>query len=154
MAPPQGAVASRQLQTRRFDTQDDKTLLAAAAGVLQDLGFSIEEAAPNAGLIVASKDRTAVEAQQVAGQMLLVMIAAAAGTRHNAVWDRDQKIRISIVIRPSADRSATTARVSFQRVVRDTNNTVSRVETLQEPKLYRQFFDMLSQSTFLQAHEI
>jgi len=30
----------RQLQTRSFDTKDEKKLLTAGAGVLQDLGFN------------------------------------------------------------------------------------------------------------------
>jgi hypothetical protein len=31
---------------------------------------------------------------------------------------------------------------------------MSRVETLDDPKLYQEFFNMLSQSAFLTAHEI
>ena len=154
MAPPQGAVAKRQLQTRRFDTQDDKAVLTASAGVLQDLGFGIEETAANSGVITASKDRSAIEAQQVAGQVLLVLLAAAAGTTYNPVYDRDQRIRVTVFVQPSADRAATTARVTFQRIVTNTQNQVSRVETIEQPEIYRQFFDMLSQSAFLQAHEI
>jgi len=37
------SLKDRQLQTRRFDT-DEKTLLSASAAVLQDLGFTINEA--------------------------------------------------------------------------------------------------------------
>jgi hypothetical protein len=154
MALPQGAVAQRQLQSRRFDTQDERAILTASAGVLQDLGFSIEETAANSGVITASKDRSAIEAQQVAGQIFLVLLAAAAGTTYNPVYDRDQRIRVTVFVQPSADRAATTARVTLQRIVMNTQNQVSRVETINQPEIYRQFFDMLSQSAFLQAHEI
>ena len=55
----------------RFDTKDEGAILAAAAGVMQDLGFTIEETQAKAELVSGSKDRDAVEAQQVAGQIFL-----------------------------------------------------------------------------------
>jgi hypothetical protein len=37
------SLQDRQLQTRIFETDDEKKLLAAAAAVLQDTGFTIED---------------------------------------------------------------------------------------------------------------
>ena len=154
LTPGAGAVATRALQSRRFDTRDDAQILSAGAGVLQDLGFIIEETAAGSGLITASKDRSAVEAGQVAGQVFLMLLAAAAGTQYNPVFDRDQRIRVTIVVQRPPGRQDVVARASFQRVVVNSQNQVSRIETLQEPELYRQFFEMLAQSAFLEAHEI
>lgn len=154
MAAPATALATRKLQSRRFDTQDERLLLQAAAGVLQDLGFTIDDARAGAGLIVASKERDAVEVQQVAGQVLLVLLAAAAGTQHNPVWEKDQHIRAAIVVTAGADRASSIARITFQRVVMNTNNRVSRVETIDDAQIYRAFFDALAQSVFLDANEI
>jgi len=154
MAPTAEALALRRLQSRRFDTQDQRLLLQAAAGVMQDLGFAIDDARANAGLIVASKERDAVEAQQVAGQMLLVLLAALAKTQHQAVWDRDQRIRVAVVVTEAKDGHGCLARAAFQRVVTNTNNQVSRVETIEDPQIYRTFFDALAQSAFLEANEI
>jgi hypothetical protein len=42
----------------------------------------------------------------------------------------------------------------MQRIVMNTDNQMSRVETLGEPRLYQEFFNMLSQSVFLTAHEV
>ena len=65
---PRGALAMnpqtvefRQRSTRRFTTTDESRILAACAGVLQDLGFTIDESETDLGLIVVSKDRSAVE---------------------------------------------------------------------------------------------
>ena len=147
-------VAGRQLSQRRFDTTDENRLLQASVAVLQDLGFLLEETAAGSGFVVASKQRDAVETGQVATQMLLVLLAAAAGTRADPVWERDQKIRVSVSTRPSPDHAATLARVTFQRAIWNTKNQLSRTETISEPRIYQEFFDKLSQATFLQAHDI
>lgn len=148
------SLAQRQMQLRRFDTKDDRALLAAASGVLQDLGFAIEESNAATGLIVGSKERDAVEAGQVAGQMFFAVLVAAMGGRADPVWDANQRIRISVVTTPSADHSGTIARVTFQRIIWNTKAQISRVETVDTPEIYQQFFDKLSQSAFLEAHQI
>ena len=147
-------LAKRQYQIRRFDTTDETALLAASTAVLQDLGFNIDETSPGMGLLVGSKDRSAVESGQVAGQILLAALVAAAGGRADPVWDRNQKIRVSVTTRLSEDRNAVVTRATFQRVVWNTKEQVSRLESLDDPSLYRTFFDRLSQSSFLTAHEI
>ena len=151
-----GATATelRSLQSRRFDTRDEAMILQAVAGVLQDLGFQIDESRPQVGLVAGSKDRSAVEAGQVAVQVLLVMLAAAARTQHRVVMDENQRIRVAVVVRPVPNQAALIARATMQRVVLNTENRMSRVETLDDPKLYQEFFNMLSQSAFLTAHEI
>lgn len=139
---------------RRFDTTDDALLLSASAGVLQDLGFNIDEATAGAGLLVASKDRDAVEAKQVAAQVLLAALVASFGGRADPTWERQQKIRVSIVTRLSEDRRGVIVRVLVQRVIWNTKGQITRVETISDPKIYAGFFDKLSKSTFLTANEI
>jgi hypothetical protein len=148
------SLSQRQTQLRRFDTRDEGSILAAAAGVMQDLGFTIEETTAQAGLIIGSKDRDAVEAGQVAGQMFFAVLIAALGGRADPVWDNIQKIRISVATRPTADRSSTVARVTFQRVVWNTKNQISKLETIDDSVIYQQFFERLSKSVFLEAHQI
>ena len=46
----------RNIETRVFDTQNEKDLLTASAQVLQDLGYSIKESDVNLGLITAEKN--------------------------------------------------------------------------------------------------
>jgi hypothetical protein len=120
----------------------------------QDLGFTIEETSAGGGLIVGAKDRDAVEAGQVAGQIFLAAVIAAMGGKSNPVWDNVQKIRISVVTKQSADKSAVIVRVNFQRMVWNTKNQVSRAETINDPIIDQQFFDKLSQAVFLEAHQI
>jgi hypothetical protein len=147
-------LAQRQLTMRRFDTKDDAVILSSAAGVLQDLGFTIEESAAKAGLIVASKDRDATQAGEVAGQIFLAALVAAFGGKADPTWEHSQKIRVSLVTIPSADKNAVIVRATFQRVIWNTKNQISRVETIDDAVIYREFFDKLSQSVFLEAHSV
>ena len=146
-------LAQRQLQSRRFETRDEAKLLSACAGVLQDLGFTIDESSVSTGLIVASKDRSAIEAGEVAGQVIIAALITALGGHADPTWDKDQKIRISIVTRPLSSKS-TLVRVTFQRVVRNTKDQITKAETINDPIIYQQFFDKLKQSVFLEAHQI
>jgi hypothetical protein len=55
LTPTESASRARTQQSRRFDTSDEKLMLQAAVGALQDLGFTIEESQAEYGIIVASK---------------------------------------------------------------------------------------------------
>jgi hypothetical protein len=117
-------LAQRQAETRRFDTTDQRAMLSAAVGVMQDLGFTIEESSVAAGLLNASKVR--------GGQV----------------------IRASLVVRPSTTGPATLVRVNFQSIGMGGALQAGRAETIGDPHIYQGFFDRLSESLFLQAHAI
>jgi hypothetical protein len=51
------SLQDRQMQTRIFETTDEKMLLTASAQLLQDLGYTIDESEVPCGVIVASRDR-------------------------------------------------------------------------------------------------
>jgi len=55
MTPTREATAERAMQSRRFDTKDRTSMLRATIGVLQDLGYTIEESQDGFGMIVASR---------------------------------------------------------------------------------------------------
>jgi len=148
----------RQLQTRRYGGISEAELLAASVGVLQDLGFNLEESETGLGLVVAAKNRKAGKASQVA-----VLVAATVLTGNILVgaylWgemDDRQKIRVSLVVNPELKRSENShlVRVTFQRRVWNKRKKLSKRETLQDPKIYRLFFERLSTAVFLEAQRI
>jgi hypothetical protein len=148
------SLALRQLQTRRFETKDEKALLAAGAALLQDLGFTIDASATELGLIVVSKDRSAVEAGQVAASVFLGLLTALAGAPVIVPWDEKQKMRASLVTHPYGPNNENTlVRITFQRVVWNTQQKISKTEPLNDPKFYQEFFEKLSKAVFLHAHE-
>jgi hypothetical protein len=146
----EGALKDRQLQTRRFESRDEARLLKAGAQVLQDLGFQIDESESKLGVIVGSKNRDAVETGQVIGAIFLAILVGAAAAR----YDKEQKIRASLVTRPVEGGKNTAVRITFQRLIWDNHKTLSKIEGVNEPKVYQEFFDRLAQSVFLNAQEI
>jgi hypothetical protein len=144
------SLEQRQAQTRRFDTSDEAKILSASAAVIQDLGFTVEESASQLGLIVAAKDRDATEAGQVAAAVVMAVLLGVA-----MPIDKQQKIRVSLVTRPHGEQQQNIAvRITFQRVVWDTQGKISKVEALTDAKLYQEFFEKLSKAVFLEAHAI
>jgi len=64
------------------------------------------------------------------------------------------RLRAQVVIREVGTRSGTTVRVTFQRISPRPGAMLAVGETLNDPELYRGFFEKLEQSAFLTAHEI
>lgn len=144
------SIEDRQQQTRLFETQNELELLIAGTGVLQDMGFSLDESEKDLGLITASKTVDATDAGQI---VAAIFVAALTGS--NMPIEKEQKIRVSLVTRPSTkNKDSYLARITFQRIIWNTQGQISRVETLKDPELYQAFFDKLSKSVFLEAHKI
>lgn len=154
LALPPDSLAHRQLQTRRFDGTRESAILAASAGVLQDLGFNLDESETRLGLVVASKERSAYSASQIT----VAIIAAVFGVAEPV--DKRQKIRVSLVVRPAdgpsnpADARDFVVRITIQRIIWNTSGQVTRTLAVDEPEIYQQFFDRLGKSLFLTANEI
>lgn len=137
----------RQISSRRFPTSDEKQLLAASAGLLQDLGFTIDDSETDLGMIAASKERNAVEGGQVAGKIVMAVVF---GVR--VAIDKNQKLRVSIVTRPVGGEVV--VRATFQRIVWNEDGRISRLEHLDDPRMYQEFFEKLSKAVFLEAHSL
>ena len=139
----------RQTQTRVYETGDEAELLSASAALLQDLGFNLDESEVDLGVIVASKERDAEEAGQIVGSILLAVLLGV-----DKPWDDNQKIRAAVVTRKLEERNGYAVRLTMQRIVWNTRGQVSKTEPLDQPEMYREFFDKLSKSVFLESQEL
>ncbi len=154
LVPTPDSLERRQLQSRRLDGISETNLLAASAGVLQDLGFNIDESETRLGVIVASKDRSAWNAGQITAAVALALFGA-----YYPV-DKTQKIRVSLVTRPALAADGTPRpdsqilRITIQRLVWSIENQLTRIDSIEEPAVYQEFFDRLSKSIFLELQEI
>lgn len=156
-APPRDAflltgstIEEREMQSRLYDTHNETKLLAASIGVLQDMGYSIDATQKRLGLITASKTVDARSNKQMAGAIALILM----GGRPPPI-DRAQTIRVSVVTTPSRlKKGGFIARVTFQRIIINTEGNVSRVETINDKKIYQEFFRKLSKSVFLEGHHL
>lgn len=167
-------LANRQIQSRKYDIKTEKELLSASASVLQDMGFNLDESQTSLGVIVASKSRDAKEGGQIAGAILMGFLFGAAAMS----YDKDQKIRASLVTKPAVTNnpikvelttnagknikfdqqveasSGFVVRVTFQRLVWNQNGVMTKIEGINDPAIYTEFYDKLSKSVFLQAQNV
>jgi hypothetical protein len=144
----------RQIETRKYAGIEERELLLACSNVLQDLGFNLENSEARLGVLTASKQRDAIDAKEVALAVAVALLGGGA-----MAISKDQTIRVSLVVRPVrlADGSSAArdhfVRVTFQRIVRRTDNSIY-ARGLSDPDLFRLFFERVSQSVFLEAQDI
>jgi hypothetical protein len=149
------SLAKRQLQTRVYGTENESEVLAASSAVLQDIGFLVDESEVQLGLIVASKERSAIQPAEVTAQIILAILVSMSGTAADPVWDERQIMRISLVVTPiMAEQKGTSVRITFQRIVFTNKGTISKSEALGTPEIYQEFFDKLSKALFLEAQKL
>jgi len=144
------SLQQRQIQTRKYETTDEAKILSACAGLLQDMGFNIDNSETKLGVIVSSKKRSAVNVGQ---QVTSIALAILVGTDMRT--DKEQLMRCCVITRPTGEKGQYIAvRVTFQRIVWNDKGQISRKEGLTDSKIYQEFFDKLSKSIFLEAQEL
>ena len=164
------SLRNRALQTRVFETTNEKELLSASAAVLQDLGFQIEESEVEMGILRAAKERSAREFWQEFRQVVIAILSGAAGAAGggNTIQiipvDVHQQIGATLATRPlEGDDSRYTVRIFFHRTLwkgqgqsgdQNIPPGLTRMEMISDGKIYQQFFAKLSKGLFLEAHEI
>jgi len=154
----------RALQTRMFETSDEKELLSASAAVLQDLGFQLEESIPDVGVLRAAKERSAREYGQEITRFLFFVIGLMGEKVIFMPVDLHQQINATLVtVRSHTNRDYYTVRVSFWRTVwkgdgSDGDRVIPpgqyRLEMVYDQHIYQEFFAKLAKSVFLEANKI
>lgn len=155
------STANRAMQTRFFDTENDRELLSASAAALQDLGFQVEESVREVGFLRAAKERSAREYGQYRNRFFFWLLSLG----HVVIpIDLHQKIAASLVTRPlNAEHSRQEVRIIFYRAVWKGDGQADRnyippgeqkMEMIRDPEIYQQFFAKLSKAVFLEPHSI
>lgn len=139
----------REMQSRRFETNDERKILNAAVATMQDMSFKIEASEKELGVIVGSKNASAYNAGEIAAA---VVVAALTGVVSPV--SKSQTIKASLITSKASNKKGYIARITFQRIVYDTQDRVSRLESVEDKELYKGFFEKLSKSLFLEANEI
>ena len=143
----------RTLQTRRFQTTDEEKLLTAGAAILQEMGFIIDAREPKLGVLVGSKRQPLDSLGEKATSIAILVLTRQVGLPYGMPVSKEQLIKAALVTRPGENKKETIVRVTFQRVVWNTEDKISRSELLQPPELYRAFFVRLTEAVSLEARE-
>ena len=142
--PDKNYLERRNIETRIFDTEDDKEILMATALVLQDMGYTIKESDAAIGVITAEKNR---EFGTKGGKLILRILD------RDAVYEDVQCFYVSIAVTKTGDETVK-VRVTFARRSWDNNGDVHTVAKINDPELYKEFFYKLEQSVFLTGQGI
>ena len=156
LKPSEDYLANRQNQMRKYETIDCTTIYTAVAGVLQDLGFTLDESESKIGLVVGSKEAKAVNPGQTTAAVFLDILSAIGGTYSDYTMQADatQFVRASVITKLSIEGNNTVVRVTFQRIVYNRYGEINRLETIREEEIYQTFYEKLSKAIFLEAYKI
>lgn len=157
----ESAFELRELQTREYTAVTDRQVLTASTAVLQDLGYAIDEAEPNLGVVSASKRANATNQLQALGTLTIDGVKCAftllllCDGKYYGEIDDIQDIRLTLVTRPQRNRDGDVAvRVTIQRIVWDKKGRLSEQATVTEDDVYAAFFDKLSKAVFLEQEGV
>ena len=81
---------------------------------------------------------------------ILTRLARTASTKSVELLEQDVARRVST----SAYKGNSSVRVTFQRVVFNAQGQVTKAEQINDPEIYKQFFEKLSKSVYLEAHDL
>ena len=157
---PETALETRQIQTRQFEDVDEITILAASSGVLQDLGYNIDEVEKELGVLSASKRADATNENQLLGRIALDAFTCvftfliACDNENYLKADDVQDIKLTLVVLPQEEPDVHAVRVTMQRIVWDRDGRVSSRETIGDAEVYQAFFDKLSKSVFIEKEGV
>ena len=153
--------ANKAMQSRLFETGNEKELLSASAAVLQDLGFQVDDIVREVGMVRAVKERSAREHGQDISHFFVALFTLG---YVGIPVDLQQKITAVLVARPTDYAGMRSeVRVTFYRVVwkgegHFERNQIppgeQRMEMIYDPVIYQQFFAKLSKAVFLEAHTL
>ena len=157
----ESALELRELQTREFDGVSDLQILSASSGVLQDLGYAIDEIEKELGVLSASKRASAEDPTEIAGMIaldvadcLLTFFLGCENESYKSAKDV-QDIRLTLVVLPDLDTDDMhSVRVTIQRVVWAKSGELHSQETINDAEVYQAFFDKLSKSVFLEKEGV
>jgi len=153
LKPSEGYLQKRELQMRQYDTTDQEKIITSVAGVLQDLGFTLDASETQVGFVAASKQADAKSGGQMAGAFFLTLLSEGKSD-YMSRCDKSQVIKASVITKPSLDGKKTVVRVTFQRIVWNMANQINRVESIKDPIMYQKFYEALSKAIFLEAQQI
>ncbi len=149
-------MAEKQIQSRKYETNNEKKVMAAVVGVMQDIGFILDKNNTELGFVSVSKKTDATRGGQVAGALALDILSALGGRKGDQLGNIDdvQKVNATVVVKSAIDKSGIIVRITYQRMVWNKKGELSRVETLKDEEMYKLFFEKLSKSIFLEEHQI
>lgn len=157
----ESALELREIQTRSYEGVSDVQILSASSGVLQDLGYAIDEVEKELGVLSASKRADATNEAEIIGNVALdvadCLLTFFLGCENDAYKSSKdvQDIRMTLVVLPNFENEGEfRVRLTMQRIVWAKSGEIYEQETINDAEVYQAFFDKLSKSVFLEQEGV
>ena len=157
----ESALEMREMQSRTYEDVTEIQILSASSGVLQDLGYAIDEIEKELGVLSASKRADAKSTAETVGLIALdvadCLLTLFLGCENDAYESSKdvQDIKMTVVVLPDPEEESThRVRLTMQRIVWARNGSLYEQETINDPAVYQAFFEKLSKSVFLEKEGV
>jgi len=142
-SPQPTQLEMRSFQTREYDTFDQKLVMKALLSVLQDMGFIVNSADTDLGLLTASKWSNVQHTKK----------------EIKKARKDESPLSASVVLDCTANISAfgttqTRVRVNFQQRVLDAGGNAMQAHQINDATFYQTFFAQVDKGIFLQQEGI
>jgi hypothetical protein len=134
----------RQMQTREFDTSETTTVIKAMLNVLQDDGYIVQQVNPEVGFFNASKMMDTEDT-----------LAKTWGTLWwgpSAQWIENTVIDCTANVSQFGEK--TRVRTNFQLKQMNNKGGVEKVQMMDDPKFYQEFFTKVDKGIFIEKEQI
>jgi len=140
--PPPTQLELRGFQTREYDTQDMRLVMKAMVNVLQDMGFIINNADTQLGLLSANKMTDIPHSKK----------------EIKRAEKKEELLSKTLVLDCTANVSAfgkqSRVRVNFQQRVLGANGATMSASPITDAAFYQQFFSQVDKGIFLQQEGV
>ena len=141
--PAKTQLEIRQLQTRTFETPDDKAVLKAMVNVLQDDGYTIKDSNLELGILSATKE---YEEKTSFGTALLAAYSNTEGSlARNSIIEATANV--------SKHGEKCRVRASFQIKTFNRKGGIKKVHQIAEEQHYTDFFAKVHKGIFLDVDQ-
>ena len=138
-APVKTQLQIRQLQTRVFETPDDKAVLKAMVNVLQDDGYIIKDANAELGILAATKE---YEEENPFFENLFV---------HPTREEKSSVVEVSANISKHGEKCR--VRANFQIKTFRVDGSVKKAGRIEDEQHYTEFFTKVHKGIFLDVDQ-
>lgn len=128
----------RAYQTRDYDVEDHKLVMKAMINALQDLGYIIETAEAELGVVTARKWTNVEHTKK----------AVKKAQKDGAALPANVMTECSANVSPFGKQNR--VRLTFQQRVLGPDGAVMRTSVIEDPAFYQEFFARVDKSVFVQ----
>lgn len=151
----ESALETRAIQTRTFEGISEAEILSAATGVLQDMGYGVDEIEAELGLLSASKTVDVSKLGRVAGLAFLDAMCILGGTSCSAVASANDEEKIALTMVATARPPGSeiySVRITIQHLIWDKAGKIKTREAIIDEAVYQELFQKLEKSVFLEMN--